>query len=328
MKYIETNWDIPYYNMAFENYIMNRDDLADDFVFFYIHKPSIIVGKHQNTYAEINQAFVDARNVIVSRRISGGGAVYHDKGNLNFSFIFNRKKADKIDFKTYTMPVIKALKKLGIESELSGRNDILIEGKKFSGNAQLMNKTKVLHHGTLMFDVVIEDLIDALNVSQLKIESKAIESVRSRVANLKDYLSQDMTIREFKDHLIKSFYEEVDFEEYVLTAEDIEAVEKSVQETFSTWEYNYGRSPDFAIVKKKRYDAGIVEAHLNVSEGCIQQIKIYGDFFFTGELGDLEGRLVGLRYNEEDIRKHIDEIDLNRAILNLSLDELVDLLLK
>ena len=326
MKYIKTDWSIPYWNMAFEDYLMNTASFDDDYVFFYIHKPSIIVGKHQNTYAEINETYVKEHEIIVARRISGGGAVYHDGGNLNFSFVFRRREGEMIDFQKYTLPVIAALKELGIESELSGRNDILIDGKKFSGNAQLMNKTKVLHHGTLMFDVDIEALVNALNVSQLKIESKAIESVRSRVANLKDSLSTEITIDAFREHLIRSFYQNVDFEEYRLTEHDLAETEKRVLEKYGTWEHNFGASPDFAITKRKKYDAGIVEAHINVSEGVIEAIKIYGDFFFTGSIEELEHNLIGAQFSEDGIGRRLDEIAFDNVIVNLKRAELIDLL--
>ncbi len=326
MKYIKTDWSVPYYNMALEDYMMSEDKFDDNYVFFYIHDPSVIVGKHQNTIAELNNKYVADNHIYIARRISGGGAVYHDRGNLNFSFVFRRKENELIDFKKYTLPVIRALHALGINSELSGRNDILINGKKFSGNAQYMNKTKILHHGTLMFDVNIENLVNALNVSNMKIESKAIDSVRSRVANLQDYLKSPMTIEEFKEYLIRSFYEDMDFEEYTLTDEDIEQIEKRVKEKFSTWEHNYGASPDFAIIKKKKYDAGIIEIHLNVSGGIIKDIKIYGDFFFAGDIDKLQEDLKGITYKEEDVKDRLKSIDFNNTIINFTEDHFIDLL--
>lgn len=326
MKYIKTDWSVPYWNMAFEDYLMNTPEFDDDYVFFYIHQPSIIIGKHQNTHAEINAAYVKEHDIIVARRISGGGAVYHDRGNLNFSFVFRRREGQMIDFEKYTLPVIESLKELGIQSELSGRNDILIDGKKFSGNAQLMNKTKVLHHGTLMFDVDIEALVNALNVSQLKIESKAIESVRSRVANLKDYLTEEMDIESFREHLIRSFYRNVDFEEYVLTPHDLAEVQKRVEETYSAWEHNYGASPDFAITKRKKYDAGIVEAHIDVTDGRIEAIRIYGDFFFSGSISELENALIGAKFSEEGIAERLAEISFDNVIVNLKRADFIDLL--
>ncbi len=326
MKYIKTDWPIPYYNMALEDYMMTDEKFDDDYVFFYIHEPSVIIGKHQNTIAEINSKFVKDNHIHIARRISGGGAVYHDGGNLNFSFVFRRKENDHIDFKKYTLPVIEALGKLGIEAELSGRNDILIEGKKFSGNAQYMNRDKILHHGTLMFDVNIENLVNALNVSQMKIESKAIDSVRSRVANLSGYLKTPISISEFKEHLLKSFYENIDFEEYCLTQQDIAHIEQSVKDKFSTWEHNYGASPDFAFTKKKKYEAGIVELRMDVSAGVIREAKIYGDFFFGRSIEELEEALKGALFNEPEMRGRLKEIGFENTIINFTADDFIDLM--
>ncbi len=326
MKYIKTNWDNPYYNMAFEKYIMENDKFDEDYLFFYIHKPSIIVGKHQNTIEEINKKFVDDNNIIVSRRNTGGGAVYHDEENLNFSFIFRKVKDSTIDFKKFTLPVINALKALGVDATLSGRNDILVNEKKVSGNAQCMNKTKVLHHGTLLFNVNIENLVNSLNVSQIKIESKAIKSVRSRVGNLGDYIDREMTILDFKDFLIEEFFKEIKMEEYTLTKEDIEAVNKLVEEKFGTWEHNYGLSPAFSIVKEKKFEAGVVKININVKEGLVKEIKINGDYFSIEETSALEDLLLGATYNKEDIQKRLENVDINKYIVNLQKDDFINLI--
>ncbi|HCX64921.1 MAG TPA: lipoate--protein ligase, partial [Eubacteriaceae bacterium] len=201
MKYIKTNWNIPYYNMALEEYLM-QEMPKDDYVFFYIHSPSIIIGKHQNTIEEINQEYVNENNIFISRRLSGGGAVYHDEGNLNFSFVMKAENKDINNFKKFTQPIILALKELGIESELSGRNDLTIDGKKFSGNAQYARKGRLLHHGTLLFDSTMSNLSKSLNVKELKIKSKGVKSVKSRVTNIKPYLKEDYSIFDFKNYLI------------------------------------------------------------------------------------------------------------------------------
>lgn len=301
MKYIPTDWSIPYYNMALENFLMNSAEYDEDYVFFYIHKPSVIVGKHQNTMQEINYPYIKGNNITVARRISGGGAVYHDEGNLNFSFIVNRNGRDSIDFEPYTRPVIDALKKLGVCAELSGRNDILIEGRKFSGNAQYMNKKKILSHGTLMFDVNIENMVNALNVDNLKIESKAIASVRSRVANLKSYLNKELSIHDFKDHLLNCFFEEMPIEELKFPTSARGAIEHSVKHKFSTWEHNFGASPAFSIQKKKKFTAGIVQIGLEVKDGKIEEAKFTGDFFANIPVEVLEQSLININLNENDI---------------------------
>jgi len=328
MKYIKTRWNIPYYNMAFENYVMNNEKLNDDYVFFYIHSPSIIVGKHQNTIEEINSKYVKEKDIIVARRNTGGGAVYHDEGNLNFSFICTkRENENEIDFKKYTMPIISALKKLGIDAYLSGRNDILVDGKKISGNAQGMNKNKVLHHGTLMFNVNVEALVEALNVSQMKIESKAIKSVKSRVLNIRDVLDIKMDIYEFKKFILDEIFNEIDMEEYVLTDEDYKNVDELVKNKYGTWDFNYGRSPKFSIRNKNKFEkAGLIEVMLNVKDGIIYDINIIGDYFSVKETYELEKLIKGKRYKEEDIREFLNTIDLNGYILNLSNEEFVSLI--
>lgn len=328
MKYIKTRWNIPYYNMAFENYVMNNDDFKDDYVFFYIHSPSIIVGKHQNTIEEINSKYVKDNDIIVARRNTGGGAVYHDEGNLNFSFITTKKEDEnEIDFKKYTLPIINALKKLGVDAYLSGRNDILVDGKKISGNAQGLNKNKVLHHGTLMFNVDVEALVNSLNVSQMKIESKAIKSVKSRVLNIKDVLDIKMDIYQFKDFILDEIFSEMDMEEYRLTDKDYENIEKLVNDKYGTWEFNYGYSPKFSIKNKKKFESsGLIEVMLDVKSGIIEDIKISGDYFSVKETDELENMIKGLNYREDDIKSLLETIKLDDYITNIKNGEFISLL--
>lgn len=328
MKYIKTRWNIPYYNMAFENYVMNNDDFKDDYVFFYIHSPSIIVGKHQNTIEEINSKYVKDNDIIVARRNTGGGAVYHDEGNLNFSFITTKKEDEnEIDFKKYTLPIINALKKLGVDAYLSGRNDILVDGKKISGNAQGLNKNKVLHHGTLMFNVDVEALVNSLNVSQMKIESKAIKSVKSRVLNIKDVLDIKMDIYQFKDFILDEIFSEMDMEEYRLTDEDYENIEKLVKDKYGTWEFNYGYSPKFSIKNKKKFESsGLIEVMLDVKSGIIEDIKLSGDYFSVKETDELEEKIKGLNYKEDDIGSLLETIKLDDYITNIKNEEFISLI--
>ena len=323
MKYIPTDWATPYYNMALENMLMNDEQYDDEYVFFYIHKPSVIVGKHQNTLQEINYKFITENDIIIARRITGGGAVYHDNGNLNYSFVFNRRDGDTIDFEPYTRPVIKALESLGVKSELSGRNDILIDGRKFSGTAQYMNKRKVLSHGTLMFDLNIENMVNALNVDNLKIESKAITSVKSRVANLVDYLSSGLDIFTFRQHLIDSFFKGMKMQTLELDSSEIEKINQSVKDKFSSWDHNYGNSPAFNTVKKKKFEAGIIEAGINVEHGIITQIRFTGDFFVNEPIDVLERILTGVKFEEKTIR---NLKELNNIISGITIDNLAELL--
>jgi len=302
MFYIPTDWDVPYYNMALEGYLLS-DDCPGSFLFFYIHKPSIIVGNHQNTIEEINFPYVMQNGITVARRVSGGGAVYHDYGNLNFSFIVEKgESASTIDFKPFTDPVIHALSGLGLNATLSGRNDILIDGKKFSGNAQYISKTKVLSHGTLMFDVNIEAMLESLNVDEEKITSKAIRSVKSRVANVREALKTDMDVFEFRAYLIERLIEETGATERKLTDEENALVEKSVAEKYSTWEHNYGSSPPFRLKKRSRFDGvGIIEIGLNVEGGVITKASLSGDFFTNEPIENLEAALIGKRMEYSEV---------------------------
>ncbi len=301
MKYIKTDWDIPYFNMAFEQYLLENGKFSGGYFFFYIHRPSVIIGSHQNTYREINYGYIKDCGIIVARRLSGGGAVYHDGGNLNFSFVLDRRGNDGIDFARYTRPVIKALNDLGCPCELSGRNDLLAGGRKFSGNAEYRNASKILHHGTLMFDVDIAAMTEALSVDSEKFSDKAVDSVRSRVVNLKDMLPAGFTVEKLRDALIKEFCRDDGGGEYTLTAADTAAVEKLAAEKFSRAEYNFGSRVPFSVVKKRKFPAGLISAEFNVKNNRIELISITGDYFADGDVREAEDTLSGCEYSESAV---------------------------
>ena len=326
MRYIITNYSKAYYNMALEQMLMEDKRFNEEYLFFYIHTPSIIVGKNQNTFAEINPAFVKEHNITVARRISGGGAVYHDEGNLNFSFVCKRNAQQGIDFARFTKPVINALKTLGVNADLSERNDILIEGRKFSGNAEYLNKEKILHHGTLMIDVNIENLVNALHVNPLKLQSKAIQSVRSRVANLNDFLPEPMTSLQFRDFLVKSLQEELSLKPLYLDENTKKIIQEKVQTTFSTYEYNFSRSPKASFEKKKKFPFGLVEAYVDIQKGKIKNIHFFGDFFFKRNISELEELLTDTPFTETDVRKKLETVPVDEYIHNIHPEELTNLL--
>ncbi|MBS7528572.1 lipoate--protein ligase [Fusibacter paucivorans] len=307
--------------MALEEYLVSKDD-EEDYIFFYIHQPSIIIGKHQNTIEEVNKDYVDEKQLYVARRLSGGGAVYHDEGNLNFSFIMHASPSDINNFGKFTAPIIAALKKIGIYSELSGRNDILIDGKKFSGNAQFAKRNKILHHGTLLFDSKMDHLASALNVKAMKIESKGVKSVKSRVTNIKPYLTQAFTISEFRTHLIQSLDETFGLEPYTLSSEEISHIENAVQEKFSTWDWNWGRSPAFDIQKVSKFPCGIIDARLSITDGVVANCKFYGDFFVKRDIVNLEAHLKGIKYHEAALLAALEAIDLEDYFQGLSAEDL------
>ena len=320
MKFIENNSIEPHYNLAFEEYVFKN--LDEDFVLLWRNGPSIIVGKNQNTVEEIKTDYVKENNINVVRRVTGGGSVYHDLGNLNFSFI-TKAQSNLIDFKTYNIPIIKALEKLGVNCELSGRNDIVIDGKKFSGIAQSIIKGRVLNHGTLLFDSKLDTLSKALNVKRDKIESKGIKSVSSRVTNIKPYVKDDIDVLEFKQVLLNNIFDYFNqpVEIYSLTDEDRENIQKMVDERYGTWEWNYGNSPEFNYKGYKRFEGGGVEVRLHVVKGIIENCKVYGDFFGKSDVKNLEDRLQGVKYDVDEVDKALDDISISEYLGRITKEE-------
>lgn len=295
--------------MALEEYLMSNGKFVDEYMIFYIHAPSVIIGKYQSALSEVNMRVLEENNIYLARRLSGGGAVYHDEGNLNFSFVCH-KKGDEIDFSPYVQPVIDSLIKLGVNASLGGRNDMLVGDKKIGGNAQHISGNKVLCHGTVMVDVNIENMSEVLSVDPEKYSGRGISSVRSRVANISDFISQGISAEELREILIKDLSGVYDAEEYVLTDEDRSAVGKLVTEKFSKWEYNFGGRVKLSVSRKKKLPAGLVAVEFDLDGGTIRDIHFSGDFFARGEISTLEEALKGVRLRTEDIISAADGLDI------------------
>ncbi|HWL13471.1 MAG TPA: lipoate--protein ligase [Ureibacillus sp.] len=301
----------PRINLAIEEFVLRNMDIEkDDFLLFYINQPSIIIGKNQNTIEEINTDYVEDNGIIVVRRLSGGGAVYHDLNNLNFSFLTKDDGNSFHNYKKFTQPVVDALKKLGVDAELSGRNDILAEGKKVSGNAQYSTRGRMFSHGTLLFKTDVDAVASSLKVKKDKIESKGIKSVRSRVGNISDFLKEPMTIEEFRMEILNSIFGgEEHIQYYELTEEDWKKIHEISESRYQQWEWNYGKSPRFNIQKTHRFPSGGIDIRLEVNKGIIEEIKIFGDFFGVGDVADIEKLLVGVKYDRPSIAKALEAID-------------------
>lgn len=328
MKYITNLSNNPHYNLAFEEYCFKNLPREEDYVILWINGPAIIVGKNQNTIEEINQGYVDENNIKIVRRVTGGGAVYHDLGNLNFSLISNQEGDAKIDFKQINVPILKSLEKLGVKAEFTGRNDLTVDGKKISGIAQSVHKKRILNHGTILFDTDLTVLSDALKVKKDKIESKGVKSVKSRVTNIKDYLDEDVDTLTFKDLLLKSIFEyhNEPMEELVLTDGQKSGIDKLYEDRYSEWEWNYGESPDFTYKNYKRYPFGSLEIGLQVKNGKIENSKIYGDFFGTKDVSELEEKLNGQRYERKSLEEVLIDEPFGKYFGDISAKEFVDLL--
>ena len=321
----ENNTD-PRINLAIEEYLLRNLKIDEDILLFYINEPSIIIGRNQNTLEEINLPYVEKHNIHVVRRLSGGGAVYHDLGNLNFSFINNSGKEDLHNFKKFTAPVIRFLNKLGVSASLSGRNDILVDGLKISGNAQYITGKRMVSHGTLLYNSDLSHVSEALNVKMSKISSKGIKSVRSRVTNIVDYLDSPMDILEFRALLKNELLMQGDTEVYSLTADDWTAIRKLADERYFQWEWNFGRSPAFNVQRTQRFPAGEIDARINVQDGVIKGIKIYGDFLGLSDVTLVEQQLLGIRYERSTLEASLQGLDLQQYFGELSIGDLVNFL--
>ncbi|GKT03639.1 lipoate--protein ligase [Furfurilactobacillus entadae] len=322
-------------NLATEQYLMNNKQFDEPLLLFYYEEPCIIVGRNQNTMEEINQKYVQEHNIRVTRRLSGGGAVYQDLGNLCFSFVVDSNSEAFGDFKSFTKPIVTALQKMGAESvQVSGRNDILVDGRKFSGNAMYTRNGKTFSHGTLMLDVDLDVVTHALNVPEDKIASKGIKSVRSRVTNLRPYLApdyQDIDVPTFRDLLLKELFDvndlaDIKSHEYVVTPEDQKEIDKLYEQYYNNWDWVYGNSPAFTVKKRQHFDYGTIDARLDVQDGKIVNLKFYGDFFGPEDVTTLSDQLTDIKYDRDHLEGALRDVDLSKYFVGISKEQLIDLL--
>lgn len=317
----------PSINLAIEEYCLRNLEGDKDYLLFYINEPSIIIGRNQNTLEEINHEYVEQKGIHVIRRISGGGAVYHDYGNLNFSFMTDYSFESLNNFKKFTAPVIKALNNMGIAAELKGRNDIVVDDRKISGNAQFSSGKRMFSHGTLLFDSELSEIANALNVKMSKIESKGHKSVRSRVANISEFMSEKMDIQTFRANILKSLYEErEEFETYHLTENEWEGVYKLRDEKYSNWDWNYGHSPRFNIKRTKRFSIGEIDLRIYVEKGIIKEFKVYGDFFGKEPIENFENIFLEKKYDHQLVLDILSSVEINLYFGDLDKTELADLI--
>ena len=326
MKYIINKSRNPYFNLALDEYAMKHIDEEEDFFFLWQNDPAVIIGKNQNTAEEINAQFIKDNNIKVARRVSGGGAVYHDEGNLNFTFIISVDDPGKVNYKKYVQPIVDALESMGIKAELSGRNDILVEGLKISGNAQRLANGKLMHHGTIMFDLDVENMVNSLNVAPAKIISKGVKSVRSRVTNIKDHLPEGTQLQDFWDQLHYYLSNEGKDAEIVLTDDDLRKIEFEAINRFSTWDWIYGSSPVFDLKNERRFPWGSLEILMNVENGRIESVRFQGDYLGISDVADIEQRLIGVRFNIDDVSHVLSEFNLKEYFGTEALNDIIALM--
>ena len=326
MIYHVSNTNDTAFNIALEEYCFKNLRDQDEIFLLWINQPSIIVGKYQNTIEEINTEYTREHGINVIRRISGGGAVYHDLNNLNYTIISNKDKGKEgFDFKEFSKPIIDTLAELGVKAEFTGRNDLEIDGQKFCGNAQAYIKDRVMHHGCLLFNVEFSALANALKVSKDKIESKGVKSVRARVTNILPHLKEQITVNEFADKILGYMKKHnPNMTEYHFSEEEIEKI-KERAEYKRSWEWNYGESPEYNISRSHRFPKGKIEIFANVINSKITSIKFYGDFFGKNEeLTDIENLLVDVKYTPEDVKKALENVEINNYFAGFTLDEIIE----
>ena len=331
MLLIINNCSNAYYNLAAEEYFI--DNFDDDIVMLWRNDNTVVVGKNQNTIEEINSAYVEENNISVVRRLTGGGAVFHDMGNVNYTVIQNNREGLFSNYEYFTEVIRQFLAELGISAALSGRNDLMIDGKKFSGNAQCVRKGRMMHHGTLMFSSDVRDISGALTPNRKKIESKSVKSVRSHVTNISSHMTEQLRknvdVEEFMNMLYRYYAQKVPgAQPYEIAEEDQKSIQKLADQKYSTWEWNYGASPAFASSVSRKYDFGLVDVRMNISRGRIKEIRIFGDYFGTRSISEIEEQLVGTEYRSDAIARVLSSVILNEYINGMTAEELTELIMQ
>ena len=322
MIYVNTNSKNVFYNFGAEMYFADKKNLGDTVFLFWQTSPTLMCGKYQNPFEEIDMAYAREKNITLVRRASGGGTIYTDEGGWQFSFIDKRANTD-ISFTEYMKPVIDALIKLGVPAEMSGRNDILAAGRKFSGNAQYKTDNATVHHGSLLFSTDIEEIVRATTVDEYKFTSKSIKSVKDRVVNLCEFRNGDMNSEQFGEYMVKEILKSGS--KYFITEEDDREIKKLAKEYFENPERIYGLTPRFTVRKKGRFTGGTVAVELEVKKGKIVSLNLTGDFFSSKEVAYITQEMAGCPYEAQAVKENFSSLS-DGAFYNITDEEIAKLI--
>ena len=332
MKYLLNNSTDPYFNMALDEFCL--ENIVQDEPYFYLwrNRPSVIIGLNQNAYSEVNLGYLNANGISLARRVTGGGAVYHDLQNLNYTIVaplpcHPERCPEPVEGRSEgstPVPIVEALRQLGVPAELTGRNDIFVEGRKVSGYARRVSKQEIIH-GTLMYDVDLDTLTHVLDTPGSKLQAKGIGSVKSRVANLKDYLPGFRSLDEVQNELQKLLAGDDGLME--LTENQLSEVQRMADEKFSTWDFIYGRSRQADLVRSAKLPCGTVEASISLDRGLITDISFRGDFMLDEPATELESKLVGCRFEYDSLSSVLGKTDISRYFRDTTSSDVLDLIL-
>lgn len=312
----------PYFNVATDEFILKNID--EDCFMLWRNDNAIILGQYQNTLAEINYDYVKEHNIAIVRRLSGGGAVYHDLGNLNFSFTQTGKDSNLSDFEKFTRPVVEVIRQLGADARFEGKNDLMIDGKKIAGNAAHIHKNKILHHGCLLFSSEMRNVSEALRINPVKYIDKAVKSVPKRVTNISEHLKEPVSLEDFTKKLMNhvlATYPNAHL--YEFSEEDKIKIQQLRDEKYATHEWNFGKSPDYNFKKAIRTSGGLLEMNLEVKNGIIEEAKIFGDFFSERGISEIEEALTRIQHEEKNLRNTLSRFPIEKHFKNISIDELI-----
>lgn len=325
VHYLETGSFDPCYNLALEQYVLEHRPHGD-WLLLWQNANTVVIGLNQNTAEEIDADFVARHGVTVVRRMTGGGAVYHDLGNLNYSFITDIGDAETLSIRRFAEPVCRALAAMGVEAHPSGRNDILVHGRKVSGVAQRIFGKRILHHGTLLFDSDAAMIAGALRADPAKFRSKSVKSVRSRVGNLRDFLPEGTTLQAFWDRILLELAGDGMIRESLSQTEQQE-IRQLAEEKYRNWDWTYGKSPDYAYCSRGRFSGGTLELRMDVHEDRIRDIVFYGDYMATAPQDPLTQALIGTPRTREALAEALSAFDLPTIFGEIREKEILDLIL-
>ena len=323
--YFETNSTDPCFNLAMEEHLLLHHR-EGDILMFWRNDDTVVVGCNQNTEAEINRRYVEEHGVTVVRRTTGGGAVYHDLGNLNYSLITDFSNDGEESLARFLEPMAAALRALGLPAEVSGRNDITVAGKKVSGNAQRIHEGRILHHGTLLFECDPEKVAGALQVDETKLRAKGIHSVHSRVGDIHSFLPPETGMEDFKRALKKQLLGDADVRPEALTEPELESIRTTAEQKYRSWEWTYGRSRQFGTVRGRRFPDGLLEISCEVDHGRICAISFAGDFLSVSDCGRVAETLRGCRFQRESVREILRGFRLSDYFGKIREEDILDLL--